>query len=70
VAAQGGPTQENFSSNGDDGNSFRREIIRQDIGRRLRRVCADYPAGEFEKLVDQMADRQLKGEKRANRFLD
>jgi hypothetical protein len=50
--------------------SHSRETVRRDLERRLRRVCADYPEGEFLRLVEEMTERQLSGERRANRFLD
>jgi len=46
----------------------RRGAIRDDIARRIKRVCADLSDQDFTTLVDEMADRQLKGERRANRF--
>jgi hypothetical protein len=44
--------------------SNRKAKIRGDIAQRLRRVCADLPETEFQDLVDEMADRQMKGERR------
>ncbi|OLE97890.1 MAG: hypothetical protein AUG75_02960 [Cyanobacteria bacterium 13_1_20CM_4_61_6] len=46
----------------------RRGAIRDDIARRIKRVCADLSDQDFTTLVDEMAERQLKGERRANRF--
>lgn len=44
--------------------SHRKAKIRGDIAQRLRRVCADLPETEFQALVDQIAERQLEGERR------
>ena len=45
----------------------RRDRIRDDIARRVRRACAHLTESEFGKLVEQMTDRQIKGERRAAR---
>jgi hypothetical protein len=44
----------------------RREKIRADIARRTRRACAHLGEDDFRRLVDDMTDRQIKGELRAN----
>jgi hypothetical protein len=44
--------------------STRKARIRDDIAQRLRRVCSDLPETEFQGLVDEIADRQLRGERR------
>ena len=45
----------------------RRDRIRGDIAHRIRRACSHLDDDEFRGLVDEMTDRQLKGERRANR---
>lgn len=45
-------------------HSQRKATIREAIAQRLRRVCADLPETEFQQLVDEMADKQLRGERR------
>jgi hypothetical protein len=45
-------------------HSQRKAKIRGDIAQRLRRVCSDLPETEFQALVDEMAERQLRGESR------
>jgi hypothetical protein len=50
----------------DNRHAERKEAIRADLGRRLRRICPDYTDDEFAELIDMMADRQLKGERRLN----
>ena len=52
-----GPSQE----------QVRRDRIRGDIARRIKRACSHLGEDEFQLLVDEMTDRQLKGERRANR---
>lgn len=44
--------------------SQRKATIREAIAQRLRRVCSDLPETEFQALVDEMADKQLRGERR------
>ncbi len=44
--------------------SQRKATIREAIAQRLRKVCCDLPETEFQELVDEMADRQLRGERR------
>ncbi len=44
--------------------SQRKATIRDAIAQRLRKVCSDLPEPEFHQLVEEMADRQLKGERR------
>lgn len=41
----------------------RRTIVRADIERRLRKVCANFSDDEFRELVDLMTDRKLKSER-------
>ena len=38
-------------------------MIRDDIAKRLRQVCAHLSEEEFAKLVEAMADQKLKGER-------
>jgi hypothetical protein len=45
----------------------RRAGIRADISKRIRRACTHLSEEEFTRLVDEMTDRQLKGERRINR---
>jgi hypothetical protein len=44
--------------------SQRKAKIRGDIAQRLRQVCANLSETDFQTLVDQMADRQLRAERR------
>jgi hypothetical protein len=45
----------------------RRASVRADIARRVKRACTHLSEEEFSRLVDEMTDRQLKGERRINR---
>ena len=54
----------------EDPQSARRVAIRADISRRLRRICPHYSEEQFSDLVDSMTQRQLDGERRANRLAD
>lgn len=56
---RGDPASSGFQSN-------RKAKIRDDIAARLRRVCSDLPETEFQQLVDEIADKQLKGERRSS----
>jgi hypothetical protein len=41
----------------------RRAIVRADIERRLKKVCANFSDEDFRELVDLMTDRKLKSER-------
>jgi hypothetical protein len=41
----------------------RRAIVRDDIERRLRKVCANFSDEDFRELVDLMTERKLKSER-------
>lgn len=45
----------------------RRDRIRDDIERRVRRACSHFTEEEFQQLVDEMTDRQIRGERRVAR---
>jgi hypothetical protein len=45
-------------------HSQRKASIREAIAARLRRVCPDMTETEFQSLVDEMAEKQLRGERR------
>ena len=45
----------------------RRDRIRDDIAGRIKRACSHLAEDEFRRLVDDMTDRQLKGERRVIR---
>jgi hypothetical protein len=44
--------------------SQRKATIREGIAARLRRVCPDMPETEFQGLVDEMAEKQMRSERR------
>jgi hypothetical protein len=45
-------------------HALREKAVREDITRRLRRVCSNFSDDEFERLVKLMAARQVKCERR------
>jgi hypothetical protein len=45
-------------------HALREKAVREDIARRLKRVCSNFSDEEFEKLVALMAGRQVKRERR------
>jgi len=45
----------------------RRASVRADIAKRVKRACTHLAEADFQRLVDEMTDRQLKGERRINR---
>lgn len=45
-------------------NAQRKATIREEIAQRLRRVCPQMSETEFQRMVDDMADKQLNGERR------
>ena len=56
--------KQNRSASRDDAyNHSRREIIRADIAKLLRRVCTHLSDQEFAKLIETMVDQKLRGER-------
>lgn len=45
-------------------HSRREKVVREDIARRLKPVCTNFSDEEFQKLVTEMADKQVKRERR------
>jgi hypothetical protein len=45
----------------------RRNRIRADISHRLERACSHLAPDDFRQLVEEMVDRQIKGERRVIR---
>lgn len=48
----------------DEVHARREKEVREDIARRLKPVCSNFPDDEFQKLVKTMADKQVKCERR------
>jgi len=48
----------------DEADAGRRERVRDDIARRIRRVCADLSEDKFRQLTEEMTDRQIEAERR------
>jgi hypothetical protein len=45
-------------------HALREQQVREEIARRLRKVCGCFSDEDFEKLVQTMAERQLRDERR------
>ncbi|MEO8909417.1 MAG: hypothetical protein ABI408_04240 [Gemmatimonadaceae bacterium] len=45
-------------------HALREEQVRDEIARRLRCICGNFSEHDFQELVSQMAERQLKGERK------
>jgi hypothetical protein len=45
-------------------HALREKQVREEIASRLRRVCGNFPQEDFERLVQKMAERQLRDERR------
>lgn len=45
-------------------HALREQKVREEIARRLKKVCANFSDDEFEKLVKLMAARQVRCERR------
>jgi hypothetical protein len=45
-------------------HALREKQVREDIAKRLRRVCGSFPEEDFDRLVQKMAERQLRDERR------
>jgi hypothetical protein len=45
-------------------HALREQEVREEIARRIRKVCGCFSDEDFEKLVRTMAERQLKDERR------
>ena len=57
---------ESSAPNNDSLLHTRRDIIRDDIAKRLRNICSHLSDAEFKKLVEAMTDQKLKGERRSS----
>jgi hypothetical protein len=45
-------------------HSIRERTVREELAGRLREVCAHFTEEEFTRLVDQMAERKVREERR------
>ncbi|MDQ6689603.1 MAG: hypothetical protein M3Z18_03760 [Gemmatimonadota bacterium] len=43
---------------------LREKEVREEIARRLRRVCTEFSDADFDQLVKKIAERQLRDERR------
>ncbi len=49
----------------DDYHSTRRETIRADLARRLRKVCAHFSDEDFQTLMERMTEQKMRSERRS-----
>jgi hypothetical protein len=45
-------------------HTLREKQVREEITKRLRGVCSNFPQEDFDRLVKKMAERQLRDERR------
>jgi len=45
-------------------HALREKEVREEIARRLRRVCGNFSEEDFDRLVQKMTERQLRDERR------
>jgi hypothetical protein len=48
----------------EDLHALREKEVREEIAQRLRGVCGSFPNEDFEQMVNTMAERQLRDERR------
>jgi len=46
--------------------SSRKDAIRADISRRLKKICSNFSEEDFATLVDGMADKKIRGDRRTS----
>jgi hypothetical protein len=44
--------------------SSRKDAIRGDISRRLKKICSNLSSEDFDTLVDGMAEKKIRGDRR------
>jgi hypothetical protein len=47
-----------------EGHALREKQVREEIAKRLGRVCGNFPQEDFDRLVKKMAERQVRDERR------
>ena len=45
-------------------HALREKAVREEIARRLRGVCCNFPDEDFNRMVEGMAERQVRDERR------
>lgn len=58
--------RESASDEEDAYESSRKDAIRADIHRRLKKICSNLSAADFDALVDGMAEKKIKGDRRTS----
>jgi hypothetical protein len=56
--------RESASADEDAYESSRKEAIRADLSRRLRKICSNLSEADFDHLVDLMAENKIRGDRR------
>ena len=56
--------QRKSASDDDAYETSRKDAIRADLSRRLKKICSNLSEGDFANLVDSMAENKLKGDRR------
>ena len=46
--------------------SSRKEAIRADLSRRLKKICSNLSPDDFDALVDGMAEKKISGDRRTS----
>ena len=62
-------TESNFERDSMHGHmdAARRDRVREDISRRIKRACSHLGEDEFQRLVEEMTEEQVRGERRVSR---
>ena len=56
--------RESAPADEDPYESSRKDAIRADISRRLRKICSNLSEADFDHLVDLMAENKIRGDRR------
>lgn len=58
--------RESASAEEDAYESSRKDAIRADISRRLKKICSNLSAADFDALVEGMAEKKIRGDRRTS----
>ena len=58
--------RESTSDEEDAYESPRKDAIRADISRRLKKICSNFSPDDFDALVDRMAEKKIRGDRRTS----
>jgi len=63
----GANSQREAASDEEDAfESFRKDEIRGDISRRLKKICSNLSVEDFDALIDGMAEKKIRGDRRTS----